>query len=47
VIKSVLPENSFSTIYRGVSPYVATDILRLAILVAFPTISMWLPKTMG
>ncbi len=47
VIKSVLPENSFSTIYRGVSPFVVTDILRLAILVAFPAISLWLPKTMG
>lgn len=47
VIKSVLPENSFSTIYRGVSPFVVTDILRLAILVAFPAISLWLPATMG
>ncbi|MEY4652265.1 MAG: hypothetical protein RI884_846 [Pseudomonadota bacterium] len=47
VIKSVLPENSFSTIYRGVSPFVVTDIIRLAILVAFPAISLWLPKTMG
>ena len=47
VIKSVLPENSFSTIYRGVSPFVVTDIIRLAILVAFPAISLWLPATMG
>jgi len=47
VIKSVLPENSFSTIYRGVSPFVVTDIIRLAILVAFPAISLWLPRTMG
>ncbi|MEY4713278.1 MAG: hypothetical protein RIS88_2728 [Pseudomonadota bacterium] len=47
VIKSVLPETSFSTIYRGVSPFVVTDIIRLGILVAFPAISLWLPKTMG
>ncbi len=47
VIKSVLPENSFSTIYRGVSPFVVTVIIRLAILVAFPAISLWLPRTMG
>ena len=47
VIKSVLPENSFSTIYRGVAPFVVTDIIRLAILVAFPALSLWLPATMG
>jgi tripartite ATP-independent transporter DctM subunit len=47
VIKSVLPETSFSTIYRGVSPFIVTDVIRLAILVAFPAISLWLPKTMG
>ena len=47
VIKSVLPENSFSTIYRGVSPFVVTDLIRLGILVAFPALALWLPKTMG
>ncbi len=47
VIKSVLPDTSFSTIYRGVSPFIVTDVIRLAILVAFPAISLWLPATMG
>jgi C4-dicarboxylate transporter, DctM subunit len=47
VIKSVVPEVSFSTIFRGVSPFVFTDVLRLAILVAFPIIALWLPGKMG
>jgi tripartite ATP-independent transporter DctM subunit len=46
VIKSVVPEVSFSTIFRGVSPFVVTDILRLGILVAFPIIALWLPSRM-
>lgn len=47
VIKSVLPETSFSTIFRGVLPFVATDLIRLAILVSFPAIALWLPARMG
>lgn len=47
VIKSVVPEVSFSTIFAGVSPFVFTDVLRLAILVAFPVIALWLPGKMG
>lgn len=46
VIKSVVPEASFSTIFRGVSPFVATDVLRLAILVSFPILALWLPGKM-
>jgi tripartite ATP-independent transporter DctM subunit len=46
VIKSVVPEASFSTIFRGVSPFVATDVLRLAILVSFPILALWLPGRM-
>jgi len=34
-------------IYRGVSPFIVADILRLIILCAFPWISLVLPRTMG
>lgn len=47
VIKSVLPDTSFSTIFRGVSPFVLTDVIRLVILVSFPVIALWLPARMG
>ena len=47
VIKSVVQEVSFTTIFKGVLPFVATDILRLVILIAFPIIALWLPQRMG
>jgi len=47
VIKSVVKDVSFTTIFKGVLPFVATDILRLVILIAFPVIALWLPSRMG
>jgi C4-dicarboxylate transporter DctM subunit len=47
VIKSVVKEVSFTTIFKGVLPFVATDIVRLVILIAFPIIALWLPQRMG
>jgi len=44
VVRSLLPNVATSTIFRGVMPFVVADIVRLAILVAFPAISLWLPK---
>jgi tripartite ATP-independent transporter DctM subunit len=40
VIKSVVKEVSFTTIFKGVLPFVATDILRLVVLIAFPVIAL-------
>ncbi|MEN9689393.1 MAG: hypothetical protein RI998_1390 [Pseudomonadota bacterium] len=46
VIKSVVPDVSFTTIFKGVIPFVLTDLLRLVILIAFPVIALWLPSQM-
>jgi len=46
VIKTVVKDVSFSTIFIGVLPFVVTDILRLAILIAFPVIALYLPSRM-
>ena len=46
VIKSVVHDVSFITIFKGVIPFVLTDILRLIILIAFPMIALWLPGRM-
>jgi C4-dicarboxylate transporter, DctM subunit len=43
VIKSVVKELSFTTIFKGVLPFVATDLVRLVILIAFPSIALYLP----
>ncbi len=44
VIKSVVKDVSFMTIFKGVIPFVITDILRLIILISFPIIALWLPN---
>jgi TRAP-type C4-dicarboxylate transport system permease large subunit len=46
VIKSVVQDVSFTTIFKGVIPFVITDIVRLVILIAFPVIALWLPSRM-
>jgi C4-dicarboxylate transporter, DctM subunit len=46
VIKSVIDEVTFSSIFKGVLPFIATDILRLIILITFPIIALWLPSHM-
>src|SRR5436853_7594584 len=43
VIKSVVQDVKFSTIFLGVLPFIATDLLRLAILIAAPGLATWLP----
>ncbi len=47
VIKSVINEVSFTTIFKGVLPFIAADLLRLLILIAFPVIALYLPGRMG
>src|ERR1700680_1958974 len=47
VIKSVVKDVSFATIFRGVIPFVATDLVRLVILIAFPLLATWLPMRMA
>jgi len=46
VINSIARDISLPRIYLGVAPFVASDLLRLVILVAFPSISLALPAAM-
>jgi TRAP-type C4-dicarboxylate transport system permease large subunit len=46
VLSTLLPQVPTRTVFRGVMPFVAADCIRLAILVAFPVISLWLPGMM-
>jgi tripartite ATP-independent transporter DctM subunit len=46
VLKTLLPQVSTGTVFRGVMPFMWADVIRLAILVAFPIISLWLPRMM-
>ena len=47
VLNSLLPDVKLSAIYRGVMPFVMADIVRLGILIAVPSIALWLPSLMG
>jgi tripartite ATP-independent transporter DctM subunit len=46
VLRTLLPHVPTTTVFRGVLPFMWADIVRLAILVAFPTISLYLPSFM-
>jgi tripartite ATP-independent transporter DctM subunit len=44
VLRTLLPEIPIGTIFRGVAPFIVADFVRLSILIAFPIISLWLPR---
>ena len=44
--KTAVKDISFATIFKGVLPFIATDMLRLVILIAFPSIALYLPSLM-
>ena len=46
VPKTLIPQVSTGTVFRGVTPFVIADVIRLGILIAFPAISLWLPSLM-
>ena len=46
VMNALLPHVPTRVLFRGVLPFMVADIVRLAILIAFPTLSLWLPSLM-
>src|SRR3954466_6621268 len=46
VLNTLLPQVPTRVIFRGVLPFMTADCIRLAILVAFPIISLYLPSFM-
>jgi C4-dicarboxylate transporter DctM subunit len=46
VLKSILPEVPLWTIYKGVMPFCAADLIKLVLMVLIPAITLWLPSTM-
>lgn len=47
ILHGLAPNISLSTIYRGVAPFIAADILLLLLLTLFPGIAIWLPMWLG
>ncbi len=47
VLQGVVPHLKMPVMIRGITPFVVADLLRLALLVAFPAIALWLPSGTG
>lgn len=47
VIHTVARDIPMTAIYRGILPFILVDIVRLAILVLFPALVLFLPRQMG
>jgi tripartite ATP-independent transporter DctM subunit len=47
VVSSLAREVPIAQTYRGVLPFLATDLVRLALLVAFPALSLWLVRALS
>ncbi len=46
VMKAMVPHIELRTIFRGIMPFLAADIVRLVILTLFPIIALWLPNVL-
>lgn len=46
VLKSITPDIPIWTIYKGVMPFCAADLIKLILMVLVPAITLWLPSTM-
>ncbi|RWR32456.1 TRAP transporter large permease [Sinirhodobacter populi] len=46
ILKAMLPSLPVQQIFKGIAPYVAADVLRLALLLGFPALALWLPSMM-
>ncbi len=47
VMKTVVPDLTLWSIFRGIAPFFVADIIRLALVVFVPAIALWLPNAMG
>jgi len=47
VLHGMAKDIPLGTIFRGITPFLIADLTRLAILIVFPSIALWLPKALG
>jgi tripartite ATP-independent transporter DctM subunit len=47
VVSSLARDVPIARTYRGVLPFLATDVIRLGLCVAFPALSLWLVRLLG
>lgn len=44
ILRSIVPDVSLGTIIRGIVPFVVSDVVRVLLILAFPTITLFLPN---
>ncbi|MCC2095848.1 MAG: TRAP transporter large permease subunit [Hyphomicrobiales bacterium] len=44
VMKSIATDLTMGTIFRGVVPFILADVVKIALLIAFPALVLWLPN---
>jgi len=47
VLRAALPDVPVATVFKGLLPFIMTDVLRLALLITFPGIALWLVALSG
>lgn len=47
VIQNVAKDVSIARIFKGVMPFLASDLLHLLLLILFPAMALWLPSVLG
>ena len=46
VLRAVVPDVPTGTVFRGVAPFIAVDVVRILLLIAVPWLALILPSTM-
>lgn len=44
VVAKMVPQASIVDVYRGILPFLIGDVVRLALIIIFPAIALWLPN---
>jgi C4-dicarboxylate transporter, DctM subunit len=47
VMKGVAPDVPLTTVFKGVGPFVVADCIKVVLLIAFPALTLWLPRLMA
>jgi tripartite ATP-independent transporter DctM subunit len=47
VLRGVVPEVTTADVFHGIVPFLIVQLVNVAIILAFPEIVLWLPRTMG
>jgi TRAP-type C4-dicarboxylate transport system permease large subunit len=47
VVAGVRPELTVQDVFKGVTPFFFADMVTIGVLIAFPSIVLWLPGMMG